>query len=192
MKYFKGGSIGCLDIELIINEIIDKYGKDSLKGVFVDYLDILKSDKPQELFRIELSHITLGLKTIAVEYNVPLLTATQTTRSGHDNSDPELSDTSESFGLPATADLMFALIRSEQLDEMDQIMVKQLKNRYADPTSFKRFVLGVDRAKMKLFDVEDSAQQDIADSGHTDSGPVFDNSNIGKKIKHNDFNSFKF
>lgn len=100
--------------------------------------------------------------------------------------------TKNSFGLPATADLMFALIRSEQLDEMDQIMVKQLKNRYADPTSFKRFVLGVDRAKMKLFDVEDSAQQDIADSGHTDSVPVFDNSNIGKKIKQNDFNSFKF
>ena len=105
------------------------------------------------------------LRGLAVETNVPIVSATQTTRSGFSSSDIDLTDTSESFGLPATADLMFALISTEELEEVNQLMVKQLKNRYNDPTINKRFVVGIDRAKMKLYDVEQSAQNDIIDSG---------------------------
>ena len=105
------------------------------------------------------------LRGLAVEFNVPIISATQTTRSGFTNSDPGLEDTSESFGLPATADFMFALISTEELEQLGQIMVKQLKNRYSDPNTYKRFVIGVDRGKMRLFDTEQSAQTNIADSG---------------------------
>ena len=105
------------------------------------------------------------LRGLAVEANLPIVSATQTTRSGYGSSDVELTDTSESFGLPATADLMFALISTEDLEGLNQIMVKQLKNRYNDPTIFKRFVVGIDRAKMRLYDCEQSAQEDIVDSG---------------------------
>ena len=104
------------------------------------------------------------LRGLAVEANVPIVSATQTTRSGYGSSDVDLTDTSESFGLPATADLMFALISTEELEEINQIMVKQLKNRYNDPTLNKRFVVGIDRAKMRLYDVEQSAQNDIVDA----------------------------
>jgi hypothetical protein len=105
------------------------------------------------------------LRGLAVEFNVPIMSATQTTRSGFGSSDVELTDTSESFGLPATADLMFALISTEELENLGQILVKQLKNRYNDPTVNKRFVVGIDRAKMRLYDVEQDAQKDILDSG---------------------------
>ena len=105
------------------------------------------------------------LRGLAVENNVPIVSATQTTRSGYGNSDVDLTDTSESFGLPATADLMFAIISSEELENLGQIMIKQLKNRYNDPTIFKRFVIGIDRAKMRLYDVDQSAQKEIVDSG---------------------------
>ena len=105
------------------------------------------------------------LRGLACEANVPIVSATQTTRSGYGSSDVELTDTSESFGLPATADLMFALISTEDLEGLGQIMVKQLKNRYNDPTIHKRFVVGIDRAKMRLYDCEQSAQDDIIDSG---------------------------
>ena len=105
---------------------------------------------------------------MAVEFNVPIVSATQTTRSGYSNSDVGLEDTSESFGLPATADFMFALISNEELEQLGQIMVKQLKNRYGDPNLYKRFVVGVDRAKMRLFDTEASAQEGITDSGQED------------------------
>jgi hypothetical protein len=105
------------------------------------------------------------LRGLAVEAQVPIVSATQTTRSGYSSSDVDLTDTSESFGLPATADLMFALISTEELEGLGQIMVKQLKNRYNDPTIFKRFVVGIDRAKMRLYDCEQSAQNDILDSG---------------------------
>jgi hypothetical protein len=105
------------------------------------------------------------LRGLAVEFNVPIVSATQTTRSGYGSSDVELTDTSESFGLPATADLMFALISTEELEGLGQILVKQLKNRYNDPTIHKRFVVGIDRAKMRLYDCEQSAQNDILDSG---------------------------
>ena len=99
------------------------------------------------------------LRGLAVEHNVPIVSATQTTRAGFGNSDPDLTDTSESFGLPATADLMFALISSEELEQEGRIMVKQLKNRYNDPTTNRKFVVGIDRAKMKLFDVAESTSE---------------------------------
>ena len=114
------------------------------------------------------------LRGLAVEFNVPIVSATQTTRSGYGSSDVDLTDTSESFGLPATADLMFALISTEELEQQNQIMVKQLKNRYYDPTLNKRFVIGIDRSKMRLYDVEQSAQNNIMDSGQevlTESKP---------------------
>ena len=112
------------------------------------------------------------IRGLAVEFNVPIVSATQTTRSGYSSSDVGLEDTSESFGLPATADLMFALISNEELEGLGQILVKQLKNRYNDPSSNKRFVIGVDRSKMKLYDVEQSAQN-IIDAGQV---PVADHS----------------
>ena len=123
------------------------------------------------------------LRGLAVETNLPIMSATQTTRSGFVSSDIGLEDTSESFGLPATADLMFALISNEELEELNQIAVKQLKNRYNDPTVNKRFVIGIDRAKMRLYDVKNN-QQDIVDSGQDDfAQPVFDKTDFGQDWK---------
>ena len=137
--------------------------------IFIDYLNICSSSRFKSGSNINsytlVKSIAEELRGLAVEFNVPIMSATQTTRSGFGSSDPELTDTSESFGLPATADLMFALISTEELEQLGQIMVKQLKNRYNDPTIFKRFVVGIDRAKMRLYDVEQSAQNDILDSG---------------------------
>ena len=122
---------------------------------------------------------------MAVEANVPIVSATQTTRAGFGSSDVDLTDTSESFGLPATADLMFALISTEDLEGLNQILVKQLKNRYNDPTISKRFVVGIDRAKMRLYDCEQSAQEDIIDSGQEEDKQE------EKKLKKS-FGDFKF
>jgi replicative DNA helicase len=137
--------------------------------IFIDYLNICASSRYKGNSNINsysyIKAIAEELRGLAVEFNVPICSATQTTRSGFGSSDVELTDTSESFGLPATADLMFALISTEELEELGQIMVKQLKNRYNDPTLYKRFVIGIDRAKMRLYDVEQSAQNDILDSG---------------------------
>jgi len=137
--------------------------------IFIDYLNICASSRYKGNSNINsytfVKAIAEELRGLAVETNVPIVSATQTTRSGYGNSDVELTDTSESFGLPATADLMFALISTEELEQLGQIMVKQLKNRYNDPTMNKRFVVGIDRAKMRLYDVEQSAQKDILDSG---------------------------
>jgi len=137
--------------------------------IFIDYLNICGSSRYKSNFSVNsysyIKAIAEELRGLAVEANVPIVSATQTTRSGFSSSDPDLTDTSESFGLPATADLMFALISTEELEQLGQIMVKQLKNRYNDPTMNKRFVVGIDRAKMRLFDVEQSAQTDILDSG---------------------------
>jgi hypothetical protein len=144
--------------------------------IFIDYLNICCSSRIKAGANINsytyVKAIAEELRGLAVEYNVPIVSATQTTRSGFTSSDPGLEDTSESFGLPATADLMFALISSEELEELGQMMVKQLKNRYNDPTFHKRFTIGVDRAKMKLYDVEQSAQNGIADSGHREDKPL--------------------
>ena len=134
--------------------------------IYVDYLNICASSRMRGLGGSINSYsyikaIAEELRGLAVEFDVPIVSATQTTRSGFSNTDLGLEDTSESFGLPATADLMFALISTEELDELGQMMVKQLKNRYNDPTKYKRFVIGIDRSRMKLYDVEDSAQSDI-------------------------------
>jgi replicative DNA helicase len=138
--------------------------------IFVDYLNICCSSRIKAGANINsytyVKSIAEELRGLAVEYNVPIVSATQTTRSGFTSSDPGLEDTSESFGLPATADLMFALISSDELEELGQIMVKQLKNRYNDPNYYKRFTVGVDRSKMKLYDIEQSAQLGIADAGN--------------------------
>ncbi len=137
--------------------------------IFIDYLNICSSSRYRGNANINsytfVKAIAEELRGLAVEFNVPIVSATQTTRSGYGSSDVELTDTSESFGLPATADLMFALISTEELESLGQILVKQLKNRYNDPTIHKRFVIGIDRAKMRLYDCEQSAQQDILDNG---------------------------
>jgi replicative DNA helicase len=137
--------------------------------IFIDYLNICSSSRFKGGSNINsytlIKSIAEELRGLAVEFNVPICSATQTTRSGFGSSDVEITDTSESFGLPATADLMFALISTEELEGLGQILVKQLKNRYNDPTMNKRFVVGIDRAKMRLYDVEQSAQKDILDSG---------------------------
>jgi len=157
--------------------------------IFVDYLNICASSRYKGSAVNSYTYvksIAEELRGLAVENNVPIVSATQTTRSGYGNSDVDLTDTSESFGLPATADLMFALISSEELDNLGQIMVKQLKNRYNDPTIFKRFVIGIDRAKMRLYDVDQSAQKEIVDSGQ-DIGYNKSSSSVKKS-----FEEFKF
>jgi len=136
--------------------------------IFVDYLNICASSRYRANGNVNsysyIKAIAEELRGLAVETNVPIVSATQTTRSGFGSSDVELTDTSESFGLPATADLMFALISTEELEGLNQILVKQLKNRYNDPTIYKRFVVGIDRAKMRLYDCEQSAQNDLIDT----------------------------
>ena len=157
--------------------------------IFVDYLNICASTRFKGATNVNsymyIKSIAEELRGLAVETNVPIMSATQTTRSGFSNSDVGLEDTSESFGLPATADLMFALISNEELDALGQIAVKQLKNRYNDPTMNKRFVIGVDRAKMRLFDVKLSEQETLQDANQSDdipdsfSDPVFDKTDFG-------------
>jgi hypothetical protein len=129
------------------------------------------------------------LRGLAVETNVPFMSATQTTRTGFVSSDIGLEDTSESFGLPATADFMFALISTEELEDLNQICIKQLKNRYNDPTINKRFVIGVDRAKMKLYDVELKAQEEIVDNGQ-EIEPTFEKTTFGNKTKAEKYEKF--
>jgi replicative DNA helicase len=161
--------------------------------IFIDYLNICASSRYKGNSNINsysyIKAIAEELRGLAVEFNVPIVSATQTTRSGYGNSDVELTDTSESFGLPATADLMFALISTEELEELGQILVKQLKNRYNDPTMHKRFVIGIDRAKMRLYDVEQSAQKDILDSGKEEE---YDYKDIQKTSLKEKFGGFKF
>jgi len=156
--------------------------------IFIDYLNICASSRMKGLGGAINSYsyvkaIAEELRGLAVEFNVPVFSATQTTRSGFSNTDVGLEDTSESFGLPATADFMFALISTEELQRLGQMMVKQLKNRYNDPTYKKRFIIGVDRSRMRLFDVEESAQT------LTDDTPVFDNTPTGERQL--DFSSIK-
>ena len=161
--------------------------------IFIDYLNICVSSRLKAGNNVNsytyVKAIAEELRGLAVEFDVPVVSATQTTRSGYASSDPGLEDTSESFGLPATADLMFALISSEELEEMGQIMVKQLKNRYNDPSYYKRFTLGIDRSKMRLFDVEQSAQDGITDSGQPDK-PLNTFGDREQKPKKN-FSGFK-
>ena len=142
--------------------------------IFVDYLNICASQRYKGSIVNSYTYVKAiaeELRGLAVEANVPIVSATQTTRSGFGSSDVDLTDTSESFGLPATADLMFALISTEELEGMNQIMVKQLKNRYNDPTSYKRFCIGIDRSKMRLYDIEE-AQKDLVDAGQPETDLV--------------------
>ena len=159
--------------------------------IFVDYLNICASSRYRANANVNsysyIKAIAEELRGLAVETNVPIVSATQTTRSGYGSSDVELTDTSESFGLPATADLMFALISTEELEGLNQILVKQLKNRYNDPTIYKRFVIGIDRAKMRLYDCEQSAQNDLIDTNQEEEYTKDD------KIKpKSSFADFKF
>jgi len=161
--------------------------------IFIDYLNICASSRYKGNSSINsytfVKAIAEELRGLAVESNVPIVSATQTTRSGYGSSDVELTDTSESFGLPATADFMFALISTEELEELGQIMVKQLKNRYNDPTVYKRFVVGIDRAKMRLYDCEQSAQKDILDKGDDDD---YNDEERFRKPTKKSFEGFKF
>jgi hypothetical protein len=157
--------------------------------IFIDYLNICASSRYRAGSNVNsysyIKAIAEELRGLAVEANLPIVSATQTTRSGFASSDVDLTDTSESFGLPATADLMFALISTEELEGLNQIMVKQLKNRYNDPTVNKRFIVGIDRAKMRLYDCEQNAQQDVIDNGQEEEY------NPEEKPKKS-FNDFKF
>jgi archaellum biogenesis ATPase FlaH len=159
--------------------------------IFIDYLNICCSSRIKAGANVNsytyVKAIAEELRGLAVEFRVPIVSATQTTRSGFSSSDPGLEDTSESFGLPATADLMFALVSSEELEEMGQIMVKQLKNRYSDPNYYKRFTVGIDRSKMRLYDVEQSAQDGLADAGITDK-PL---NTFGDRERKKNFDGFK-
>ena len=156
--------------------------------IFIDYLNICASHRIRPGSGANsytlVKSIAEELRGLAVEHDVPMVSATQTTRSGYGSTDIGLEDTSESFGLPATADLMFALITSEELEDLDQLVVKQLKNRYNDPTIFKRFVIGIDRSRMKLYDVEQEAQEELIDSVDIDDDtPVFDRSEKFRDFK---------
>ena len=157
--------------------------------IFIDYLNICASSRYRTGSNVNsysyIKAIAEELRGLAVETNVPIVSATQTTRSGFASSDVDLTDTSESFGLPATADLMFALISTEELEALSQIMVKQLKNRYNDPTIHKRFIVGIDRAKMRIYDCEQKAQDDVLDSGTKEE---YNEEKVPKKT----FAEFKF
>jgi hypothetical protein len=158
--------------------------------IFIDYINICASSRFRSGSNMNsytiIKSIAEELRGLAVEYDVPIFSATQTTRSGFSSSDVEITDTSESFGLPATADFLVALIATEELEGLNQIMIKQLKNRYGDKSIYKRFVVGIDRAKMRLYDVEQSAQKDILDSGQEEEY----NSEESKPKKS--FEGFKF
>ena len=168
IKEYPTAAASALHFRALLNELqLKKSFKPDI--IFIDYLNICASARIKPGSNVNsysyIKAIAEELRGLAVEFSVPIVSATQTTRSGFTSSDPGLEDTSESFGLPATADFMFALISTEELQQLNQIMVKQLKNRYNDPNTFKRFVVGIDRAKMKLYDVEQGAQDDIVDSG---------------------------
>ena len=176
IKEYPTASASSLHFRALLSELaLKKSFKPDI--IFIDYLNICASARIKPGGNVNsytyIKSIAEELRGLAVENNLPIVSATQTTRSGFTNSDPGLEDTSESFGLPATADFMFALITNEELESLNQILVKQLKNRYSDPNAFKRFVVGVDRSKMRLYDVEDSAQNGITDSGQDeDPGPI--------------------
>ena len=183
IKEYPTASAHCGHFKSLLNELaLKKSFRPDI--IFIDYLNICASSRYRAGANVNsysyIKSIAEELRGLAVEANVPIVSATQTTRSGFASSDIDLTDTSESFGLPATADLMFALISTEELEGLNQIMVKQLKNRYNDPTVNKRFVVGIDRAKMRLYDVEQSAQQNLSDSGQEEIEKV--NENLSKKF----------
>ena len=179
IKEYPTACAGSGNFRHLINEL--KLKKNFIPDViYIDYLNICMSSRLKAGANVNsytyVKAIAEELRGLAVEFNVPIISATQTTRSGYSNSDVGLEDTSESFGLPATADLMFALMSNDELADRGQMMVKQLKNRYSDPNYIKKFILSIDKTKMRLSDAEDR-EQDIVD------GPVIDNTDFGKKDK---------
>jgi archaellum biogenesis ATPase FlaH len=195
IKEYPTACAGSANFRHLLNEL--KIKQNFIPDViYIDYLNICMSSRIRNGANVNsytlVKAIAEELRGLAVEHNVPIISATQTTRSGYSNSDVGLEDTSESFGLPATADFMFALTTSEELEELGQIMVKQLKNRYNDPAINRRFVLGVDRSKMRLYDVEQSAQEDVMDDR-----PVMDKTEFGQQdyergLKKPKFDKAKF
>jgi len=193
IKEYPTAAASVLHFRALINELQLKKNF-TPQIIFVDYLNICTSARVKPGANVNtysyIKSIAEELRGLAVENNVPIVSATQTTRSGFTNSDPGLEDTSESFGLPATADFMFALVTNEELEGLNQILVKQLKNRYSDPSYYKRFVIGVDRAKMRLYDAEASAQSNLADSGQEDDKPLNSFGNRERGL-NNKFEGFK-
>ena len=193
IKEYPTGSANASHFRALLNEL--KLKKNFVPDmIYIDYLNICSSARMRAMggsinSYTYIKSIAEELRGLAVEFNVPIISATQTTRSGYSNDDVGLEDTSESFGLPATADLMFALISNEELANNGQILVKQLKNRYNDPVAYGRFVVGVDRSKMRLFDVDQSTNPMNQEE---DTGPAFDNSNAGERLnQENRFGDFK-
>jgi archaellum biogenesis ATPase FlaH len=187
IKEYPTASASVLHFRALLNDLaIKKNFKPDI--IFIDYLNICCSARIKPGANVNsysyIKSIAEELRGLAVENALPIVSATQTTRSGFSSSDPGLEDTSESFGLPATADFMFALVSNEELEALGQILVKQLKNRYGDPNDYKRFVLGIDRAKMRLYDAEPSAQADIVDAGQEDK-PLNTFGNRESKFKKN-------
>ena len=195
VKEYPTACAGSANFRHLINEL--KIKKNFVPDIiYIDYLNICTSSRIKAGSNVNsytmIKAIAEELRGLAVECNVPIVSATQTTRTGYSSSDVGLEDTSESFGLPATADFMFALISSEELQQLGQIMVKQLKNRYGDPSMHKRFVIGVDYSKMKLYNTEESAQDDLVDDT-----PIFDKSTAGQRYENdykpaNKFDKNKF
>jgi replicative DNA helicase len=194
IKEYPTAAASALHFRALLNELqLKKSFKPDI--IFIDYLNICASARIKAGSNVNsysyIKAIAEELRGLAVEFSVPIVSATQTTRSGFTSSDPGLEDTSESFGLPATADFMFALISTEELEQLNQLMVKQLKNRYNDPNTFKRFVIGIDRGKMKLYDVEQSAQEDIVDAGQVDDKPLNTFGERERTSKFKNFGGFK-
>jgi replicative DNA helicase len=194
IKEYPTAAASALHFRALLNELqLKKSFKPDI--IFIDYLNICASARIKAGSNVNsysyIKAIAEELRGLAVEFSVPIMSATQTTRSGFTSSDPGLEDTSESFGLPATADFMFALISTEELEQLNQLMVKQLKNRYNDPNTFKRFVIGIDRGKMKLYDVEQSAQEDIVDAGQVDDKPLNTFGERERTSKFKNFGGFK-
>jgi hypothetical protein len=194
IKEYPTGQANAAHFRALLNEM--KLKKNFIPDViYIDYLNICSSARMKAMGGAINSYtyiksIAEEIRGLAVEFNLPIMSATQTTRGGYGNDDVGLEDTSESFGLPATADLMFALISNEELANNNQILIKQLKNRYNDATGInQRFVVGVDRNKMRLYDVD---QNDNPMNREEDTGPVFDNSNSGQRMNaENRFGDFK-
>lgn len=187
IKEYPTSSASAANFRHLLNELSQKK-KFKPDIIYIDYLNICSSSRLKQSANVNsytyVKAIAEEIRGLAVEFNVPVVSATQTNRAGYSNSDVGLENTSESFGLPATVDMMFAIITSEELEELNQVMFKQLKNRYADPSRYKKFVIGVDRAKMKLYNVEQSAQDDIVSDV-----PLFDK-NVDKKFTKDAFKGF--
>ena len=194
IKEYPTASASALHFRALLNELqLKKSFKPDI--IFIDYLNICASARIKPGANVNsysyIKAIAEELRGLAVEFDVPIVSATQTTRSGFTSSDPGLEDTSESFGLPATADFMFALISTEELQQLNQILIKQLKNRYNDPNYFKRFVVGIDRAKMKLYDVEQGAQDDLIDAGQVPPDKPLNTFGERERQSGNKFGGFK-